>query len=119
VEAEAAAEADCPQTIQAEVRFPSNSSTLTTAGRDTLAHLVPCLTEGRYEVGGHAYSSGTDAINDPLAEARARAVINYLVGRGVDATRLSARGYGSTRPVADNATPKGRARNRRVEIGSR
>ena len=79
-----------------------------------LLGLAPCLAEGRYEVGGHADASGNDAINVPLAEARAQAVAEFLVSRGVDAARLAARGYGSSRPVADNATKEGQAANRRV-----
>jgi outer membrane protein OmpA-like peptidoglycan-associated protein len=113
------AEDDCPRTIDADVAFASNTATLTAAGRDLLGDLAHCLDEGSFEVAGHADSSGNDAINAPLAEARARAVVDFLVARGVDAGRLSARGYGSTRPVADNATPEGRAKNRRVEIHPR
>jgi len=110
------AEDDCPRTIDADVAFVSNSATLSAAGREVLARLAPCLAEGRFEVAGHADSSGNDAINEPLAEARAQAVVDFLVSHGVDGERLSARGYGSTRPATDNATVEGRARNRRVEI---
>jgi outer membrane protein OmpA-like peptidoglycan-associated protein len=112
-------EDDCPRTIQADVPFASNTATLTAGGREVLANLVHCLKEGHFEVAGHADSSGNDTINEPLAEARARAVVDDLVARGVDPSRLSARGYGSRRPLADNATPEGRARNRRVEIHTR
>ena len=110
---------DCPTTIEAEVLFASSSATLTTGGRVELARLVPCLAEGRFEVAGHTDSSANDAINVPLAEARAQAVVDYLVAEGVDADRLTARGYGSSRPLVDNATPEGRAQNRRVEIHER
>jgi len=113
------AEDDCPGTIDADVTFASNSARLNAAGMEVLARLAPCLAEGRFEVAGHADSSGSDAINDPLAEARARAVVDFIVSQGVDAGRVGARGYGSTRPLADNATAEGRARNRRVEIHDR
>jgi outer membrane protein OmpA-like peptidoglycan-associated protein len=106
----------CPRTIDADVAFATNSAALTEAGRELLQDLAPCLDEGRFEVAGHADSSGNDSINEPLAEARARAVVEYLVARGVDPSRLTARGYGSSQPVADNTTPEGRASNRRVEV---
>lgn len=110
---------DCPQTIDVEVLFASSSARITAAGGDELGALVPCLAEGRFEIAGHADSSATDAINIPLAEARARAVVDYLVSQGVDAGRLTARGLGSSQPLVDNATPEGRAQNRRVEIRER
>jgi outer membrane protein OmpA-like peptidoglycan-associated protein len=112
-------EADCPELSSMRILFASNSASITAEGLETLERLTPCLGGGRYEVAGHADSSGNDAINDPLAEARARAVVDFLAAHGVDTTRLHAQGYGSNRPVADNATLEGRARNRRVEIRPR
>jgi outer membrane protein OmpA-like peptidoglycan-associated protein len=106
----------CPESVEARVTFDSSSSALGATARSELAELVPCLGEGRFGIDGHADSSGNDTINVPLAAARARSVVDYLVDRGVDSDRLTARGYGSSRPRADNATPEGRARNRRVEI---
>lgn len=68
------------------------------------------------EIQGHTDNTGSDAINVPLSKARAESVKNYLVSRGVDASRLEANGYASTKPVASNATPEGRYQNRRVDI---
>ncbi|MFH1010905.1 MAG: PorV/PorQ family protein [bacterium] len=68
------------------------------------------------EIQGHTDNTGTDAINVPLSAARADAVKNYLSTRGVDVSRLQARGFASTKPVASNATPDGRYQNRRVDI---
>lgn len=65
---------------------------------------------------GHTDSTGSDAINDPLSLERARTVSNYLQDRGVPAARLEIAGRGSREPVADNTTPEGRAKNRRVEL---
>jgi outer membrane protein OmpA-like peptidoglycan-associated protein len=59
---------------------------------------------------------GNDAYNQTLSEARARAVVDWLTQHGIAATRLTAKGYGKTKPIADNSTDAGRAKNRRVEI---
>ena len=61
-------------------------------------------------------SSGSDAINQPLSERRAQAVSNEIQAQGVDAARITAKGYGSTQPVGDNSTAAGKAANRRVEV---
>ena len=68
------------------------------------------------EVAGHTCSIGTDEYNLGLSQRRAEAVRNYLVSKGVSANRLTARGYGESRPVASNATHEGRVQNRRVEL---
>lgn len=68
------------------------------------------------QIEGHTDSTGAAGYNQTLSENRAAAVRSYLVQRGVEANRLAALGYGATRPVADNATPAGRAQNRRVEV---
>ncbi|MDO5691024.1 MAG: OmpA family protein [Pseudomonadota bacterium] len=65
---------------------------------------------------GHADSTGTDAINDPLSVQRANSVRDYLVSRGADSRIIRTDGRGSREPVANNATAEGRAQNRRVEI---
>jgi OOP family OmpA-OmpF porin len=68
------------------------------------------------EVAGHTDSMGPDAYNQKLSERRAKAVQDYLVNKGVRASRLSAKGYGESMPVASNDTDAGRAENRRVEL---
>jgi outer membrane protein OmpA-like peptidoglycan-associated protein len=65
---------------------------------------------------GHADSTGSDAINDPLSLARANSVRDYMAMRGVDPRIVRTEGRGSHEPVASNATAEGRAQNRRVEI---
>lgn len=67
-------------------------------------------------VGGHTDSVGTEAYNQGLSERRAMAVKDYLAGKGVDSSRLSAVGYGEANPIAANDTADGRALNRRVEL---
>jgi len=68
------------------------------------------------EVAGHTDSIGTDAYNQKLSERRAIAVKDYLNSKGVKASRLTAKGYGESMPVASNDTDAGRAENRRVEL---
>lgn len=68
------------------------------------------------EVAGHTDSVGQGDSNYSLSERRAKSVRDLLITRGVDATRLTARGYGESQPVADNETAQGRADNRRVEL---
>jgi len=70
----------------------------------------------RVEIQGHTDNIGSEAYNRKLSGDRARAVMEYLVKKGVQAKRLSATGYGSSRPIASNDTSEGRARNRRVEL---
>ncbi len=70
----------------------------------------------RLEVGGHTDAVGNDEDNLALSERRAKAVYDYLILRGVDASRLTYRGYGESRPVATNDTPEGRALNRRTTL---
>ena len=65
---------------------------------------------------GHTDSIGTDAYNQKLSERRANAVKTWLVGKGVEAAKITTAGFGKTKPVADNKTKAGRAENRRVEV---
>jgi outer membrane protein OmpA-like peptidoglycan-associated protein len=61
-------------------------------------------------------SQGAATANQELSQRRARAVRDYLVSRGISADRVTSQGFGSNRPIGDNATAEGRANNRRVEI---
>ena len=70
----------------------------------------------RFEVQGHTDNQGSDAVNDPLSQQRAEAVVKALEGLGCDGFNLRAVGKGSHEPVADNGTDAGRAKNRRVEF---
>lgn len=65
---------------------------------------------------GYTDSIGTAAYNQKLSERRANSVKAYLVKKGVAANRITAQGFGKTKPIADNKTRQGRAKNRRVEI---
>jgi outer membrane protein OmpA-like peptidoglycan-associated protein len=70
----------------------------------------------KVEVAGHTDSASNDAHNQDLSQRRAKAVMDYFLGKGVEAERLSAKGYGESQPIADNATAEGRHQNRRVEL---
>jgi len=65
---------------------------------------------------GHTDSTGPASYNQKLSEKRAQSVLNYLVGKGVDKSRMSSKGYGESRPVAPNTTKDGRQKNRRAEM---
>ncbi len=83
---------------------------------DKLAELVKSCEDMRIEIAGHTDNRGDAARNRTLSEARANAVRAYLIAKGVPGARLVARGYGAEKPVADNRTPAGQARNRRIEF---
>lgn len=68
------------------------------------------------EVAGHTDSRGSDQYNMKLSQRRAETVRTYLISKGIAADRLTAKGYGESQPIADNATDEGRFKNRRVEL---
>ncbi len=68
------------------------------------------------EISGHTDSQGSDAVNEKLSQSRAQAVVNYIISKGVVATRLKAVGYGENRAIDTNKTPAGMSKNRRVEF---
>lgn len=70
----------------------------------------------KIEIGGHTDNQGGEEYNDRLSQERAKAVYDYLVSHGISADRLSYRGYGMRKPIADNRTEEGRAANRRTEF---
>jgi OmpA-OmpF porin, OOP family len=101
------------------VEFEPGSADLTAQGQAVLDELLPVLqqVEGRrIEVVGHTDSDGSREQNLILSQARADSVKAYLVSRGVDGTRILTGGAGPDRPVADNRSSEGRARNRRIEF---
>ena len=81
-----------------------------------VAGLMKSDTTLRLSIEGHTDSQGADEMNQTLSENRAKSVKDYLVSKGVPAERLTSVGFGETKPVADNATAAGRAKNRRTEM---
>lgn len=101
------------------VNFEFNSAKLTSDSYSVLDRVVRSLQEWpdiRVEVGGHTDSKGSDQYNRTLSDRRAKAVRDHLVSRGVARSRLEAKGYGESDPIASNDTDAGRAKNRRVEL---
>jgi outer membrane protein OmpA-like peptidoglycan-associated protein len=99
--------------------FDFDKATLTAAGKAKVADAARTLKDNssvHVEVGGHTDSIGSDAYNQRLSERRAKTVADELTRDGISASRMTVRGYGERKPVADNSTEAGRARNRRVEI---
>lgn len=102
------------------VYFDTDQVTIKPASATTLgevANLLKADTSLKLEVSGHTDSSGGKDHNMILSQGRAQSVVAWLEGQyGIDASRLVAKGYGDTRPVAPNDTPDNMARNRRVEL---
>jgi len=101
------------------VLFDFNKSTLQPASDPVLQQILDLMKKNptqKIEVQGHTDNVGGDAYNQTLSEARAKAIVTWLTQHGITADRLTAKGFGKTRPIADNATDAGRAKNRRVEI---
>jgi outer membrane protein OmpA-like peptidoglycan-associated protein len=106
-------------TLSGGVLFATGQSTLLPGAMSQLNQVADALktqAEHHFVVGGHTDNQGTDRINDELSTQRANAVRDYLVVRGVSADAITAQGFGSHQPIADNHTTEGRAMNRRVEI---
>ena len=101
------------------VLFDFNKSTIQPASDPVLQQILDLLKKNptqNIEVQGHTDNVGGDAYNQTLSEARAKAIVTWLTQHGISAGRLTAKGFGKTKPIADNATDAGRAKNRRVEI---
>jgi chemotaxis protein MotB len=108
--------------INSEILFPSGQTDLNLGGLKVLQHLVPVLESVPHKiiVAGHTDDQDIRSSRFPsnweLSGARAGSVVRYLQSNGIKSGRLAAVGYADTRPLADNDTAQGRAKNRRVEL---
>ena len=102
-----------------DILFDTNKATLKQNAQVALGKLSGILSlfpKINLRIEGHTDSTGSDELNDRLSRDRASSVMSFLQTQGVAGTRMTAEGYGKRVPVADNSTPAGRAKNRRVEI---
>jgi OmpA-OmpF porin, OOP family len=102
-----------------DVLFDFDKSNVKPEAAAILDRLVVFMNENKgskANLSGHTDSVGTEAYNQRLSERRVNSVRDYVVKKGVDSGRISGQGFGESKPIADNKTQEGRAKNRRVEI---
>ncbi|HEY1924216.1 MAG TPA: OmpA family protein [Candidatus Acidoferrum sp.] len=101
------------------IRFETGKAAILPDSESVLGEIVKLLQQNpdlKLRVEGHTDNQGNAAANQSLSEKRAQAVVAWLTAHGVEAGRLTAKGLGQTKPVEDNSTEDGRAKNRRVEL---
>ena len=107
-----------PRFVLQGVQFDTGKATLTAdsnARLDTVVEYLAHKPSATIEISGHTDNVGGNKKNKRLSQQRADAVRDYLVAKGIDASRIQAVGYGDERPIAGNDTPEGRQQNRRIE----
>ncbi len=105
--------------LQRSILFPYKDAELSDGSKLFLDRIVRLLNEYKdmkLEISGHSSQEGNETANKAIAEQRAIAVYQYLLGKGIAANRLAVRGYAEKRPIAPNQIEAGRIRNRRVEF---
>lgn len=105
-----------------EIMFDVNKSTLKAESEAKLNNILAILNAYpavNLKIGGYTDSDGNDAKNMKLSDDRAKATMTWLTGKGIDAARLSAEGYGEANPIATNDTPENKAKNRRISFSVR
>jgi outer membrane protein OmpA-like peptidoglycan-associated protein len=101
------------------LEFDTDSATLRPSSQEQLRNIAAILAAYpgvEVKIGGYTDNVGDDAHNVKLSQDRARSTMQALIDLGVSASRITAEGYGKEHPVADNATPEGRQRNRRIDV---
>jgi OOP family OmpA-OmpF porin len=106
--------------LEKQVTFKTGTAELTDEGKEALVAVKDFLKQKDYistmRVEGHTDNGGNETTNQTLTEQRALAVCKWLAAYEIDCKRLLAVGFGSSKPVADNSTPMGKAENRRMEF---
>jgi outer membrane protein OmpA-like peptidoglycan-associated protein len=101
------------------IEFDKGKADLTPVGRQTLDEVTAVLATSprlAVEIQGHTDVKGIASHNRELSSQRAESVKQYLVAKGIDASRMTTKGFGQTRPIASNLTEEGRRANRRIEF---
>lgn len=104
------------------LNFETGSAKLTADSKaqvDNIAAILNAYPAVKIKIGGYTDNTGNANFNMKLSGDRAKAVVDALSGLGIAADRLESEGYGSKHPIADNATPEGRAKNRRIAVSVR
>lgn len=106
--------------ISEKIQFEVNKATILPQSFSLMDEITDTVKKNpqikKLSIEGHASSEGDAARNVKLSDERAKAVMKYIVDKGVEAARLSAKGFGAKKPIADNATEEGKEKNRRVEF---
>lgn len=106
--------------INEKIQFAFNAAEILPASDSLLGEIATTLKDHeeikKIGIQGHTDSDGEDSYNKDLSQRRATAVLNWLKSHGVEQKRLQAKGFGESQPVADNSTPEGKEKNRRVEF---
>lgn len=112
-------QADITAALRTPIAYQTEGSGLTAATKAELtavAAAIKACPDAKITVVGHTDDTGDDSVNIPLSDSRAKSVADYLVSQGVPADSVTAKGVGSSQPVASNKTAGGRAQNRRTDI---
>jgi outer membrane protein OmpA-like peptidoglycan-associated protein/tetratricopeptide (TPR) repeat protein len=105
--------------VMKNIFFETGKSTLKDESFQQLNNVIEFMKENstlKLEISGHSDNVGSVSSNLKLSEARAKAVVEYMVIQGIERSRLTFKGYGPNQPIAPNTTPEGKAQNRRVEF---
>ena len=105
--------------FSSNLKFASGKTLLSKqllAGLDSIVLVMNAYPNMSLAIGGHTDNTGTLKINQKLSEQRALTVSAYLIKKGIAIKRVTTMGYADTRPIADNKTIQGRAKNRRTDI---
>lgn len=101
------------------INFDTGKSTILAASQKVVTQVIELMSAStalKIAIEGHTDNVGNAVANQKLSESRAQAVMAAVIGGGIDAKRMTAAGFGASKPVADNQTEDGRAKNRRVEL---